>query len=149
MSVCVNDADHTALTVVALGAVEPDWVSILDFDSERGHSWPEAREEPSGSISRRRLLNWYAWVGKSSTNNGVIPWEELELYLITNGSLNIIWIEDQTPFTTDHSPDGDRGLSRNESGKGGKNDDSLGEHCDFFWGKARGLLWLYRKTVGI
>lgn len=58
-------------------------------------------------------------------------WEELEFNEITNGSCNRIWFVDW-PSAIDQSLDDVSGLSRNESGEGGKSDDRLGEHFRFF-----------------
>jgi len=129
----------------ALGAVEPDWLGVVDFNGEGRHhsgplaNWHETRVESSGPVSRRRILNWNAWVGKGSTDDGVIHWVELKLNEIANGGLDLIWFEDRLSVH-EHSLDDTNSyrstwsgsrlghiLSRNESGEGGNSEDSLGE----------------------
>lgn len=132
----VDGANHAGLTMFTLRAVEPDWLIVLNSDSECWHNfsrlsdWHEAREKANSTVASWGVFNWNTWVGKRSPDNRVIQWMELELNEITNCGLDLCGFENWLSIPVQSLNDmylNLVGLGRNEGGEGGKSNESLGE----------------------
>jgi hypothetical protein len=145
----IDGTDHTSLTMFTLGAVEPDWLVIFDRDGESWHDrgvlgyWHKTGVETGSAITRWGIFDWNTRVGKGSSDDGMVHRVELELDEITDGGLDLLWVEsrlsvlDQSLDDVDF--DGFRGrstgcggaLGRSKSGEGSESNESLGEqHFD-------------------
>jgi hypothetical protein len=79
----VDSTNHTSLTMLALGAVEPNWLCICDADgvgedlacsSQRGVCGHEAGEE-SVSLVGHYVLDGHAWVVECGLDDRVVLFE--------------------------------------------------------------------------
>jgi hypothetical protein len=80
LNVRVDCTNHTGLAMLALGAVEPHWLGILDVDrvgqnvrssSERSVGWHEAREEGVRLVGHH-VLDRYAGLIEGGLDDGVV-----------------------------------------------------------------------------
>lgn len=89
----VDDTGHTSIAVLALGAVEPDWLVVLHCDREglvrlAGSRWDETREESTGEGS--------TWCSEGTLDNVMVLWVEVERYCVADRCLGGGWGEDKS-----------------------------------------------------
>lgn len=124
----VDGTVHTALAVRFPGTEEPDGVGRLgnlegeDTDLAGGSIvWHKARVEAVSLGDGVELLG--AGVGKAALSDGVVTTAELKVDKVTNGSVDDLWVEDETCSTSAVDTDGDSDVG----GKGGDGTSESGE----------------------
>ncbi|KAF3932410.1 hypothetical protein ABW19_dt0208574 [Dactylella cylindrospora] len=92
--VLVDDTGHTVLAMVSngLSAVEPDWILVGDGDLEDLVALALSNGDKAGEEGFAVRLG-VAGVEEVGLDDGVVPWEEVELDDFTDLGDNVVWVE--------------------------------------------------------
>lgn len=135
--VLVDDHDHTALAVTALGAVEPDGAGVVDHDAVDGdltrlhgvHGGDVASVDTDGRSVNGR--DGSAGLVEGGLGDGVVSSHELELDHGADGGGDLVGREEGSGGTVGvHTDEDGDDLDRRGGTEEGGGDDRLELHCE-------------------